>query len=123
MTTSPTSKANIMLLRTETTHRRFASIDRVGFFEIARTINIRTMRRESSSSSEVSPSNRTELSMCGSQSGMDYGIRILIGVKRIMSSRHAFLTFPLFQDLLFVEDQGIAIAIQHFFGPFPWLSH
>jgi hypothetical protein len=35
-----------MLLRTETTHRRFASIERVGFFEIARTINARTMRRK-----------------------------------------------------------------------------
>lgn len=36
-----------------------------------------------------------------------------------MGSRHTFFTFPLLQDLLFVEDQGIAVAIQHFFGPFP----
>ena len=54
MTTNPTNNTNTMLLRTETTHRRFASIERVGFFEIARTINARTMRRKSSSSSEVS---------------------------------------------------------------------
>jgi hypothetical protein len=60
-----------MVLRTETTHRRFASIERVGFFEIARTINVRTMRRESSNSSEESPSSRAELSMCGNQAGMD----------------------------------------------------
>ena len=31
------------------------------------------------------------------------------GVKRIMGSRHTFFTFPLLQDLLFVEDQGIAV--------------
>ena len=40
----------------------------------------------------------------------------LLGVERIMGSRHTFFTFPLFQDLLFVEDQGIAVAIQHGLG-------
>ena len=114
----------IALLRTETTHRRFASIERVGFLEIARTINARTMRRKSSNSSEVSPSSTTELSTCGNQADMDHRIRTLIGVERIMGPRHAFFTFPLFQDLLFVEDQGIAVAVQHGLGTlFGSLSH
>lgn len=39
-----------------------------------------------------------------------------MGIERIMSSRHTFFTFPLFQDFLFVEDQGVAVAIQHGLG-------
>jgi hypothetical protein len=112
-----------MVLGTETTHRRFASIERVGFFEIARTINARTMRRESSSSEE-SPSSTAELSICGNQAGTDYRIRPLISIERFMGSRHAFIPFPLFQNFLFVEDQGIAIAVQHGLGTlFGSLSH
>ena len=122
MTTNPTSNTNTMVFRTETTHRRFASIERVGFLAIARTINVRKMRRENSSRIEVIPSSTAELSMCGNQDGMDHGIRTLIDIERIMGSRHAFFTFPLFQNLLFVEAQGIAVAIQHVFGPFPRLS-
>ncbi len=92
------------------TAQRFASIERVGFFEIARTINARMVRRESSSSEE-SPSSTAELSRYGNQTGMDYHMRMLFGVKRIMGSRHTFFTIPLFQNLLFVEGQGIAVAI------------
>ena len=33
-----------------------------------------------------------------------------------MGSRHTFFAFPLLQDLLFVENQGIAVAIQHGLG-------
>ena len=40
----------------------------------------------------------------------------LIGVQRIMGSRHTFFAFPLSQDLLFVENQGIAVAVQHGLG-------
>ena len=121
--TNPTSNTNTMVLRTETAHRRFASIERVGFFGIARTINDRKIRRESSSRREVSPSSTTELSICGNQEGMDHSIRTLFSVERIMGSRHTFFALPLLQNLLFVEGQGIAVAIQRFFGPFPRFSH
>ena len=122
MTTNPTSNTNTTVLRTETTHRRFASIERVGFFEIARTINVRKMRRDSRSNSEVSPSSTTELSMCGNHVSMDHFTRTLItGIERIMGSRHAFFAFPLFQNLLFVKGQRIAVAIQHGLGTI-WAS-
>ena len=99
-------------------------MERVGLFEIARTINARMVRRESSSSSEESPSSTAELSMYGNQAGMDYHIKMLFGVKRIMGSRHTFFTIPPFQNLLFVEGQGIAVAIQHSLGTlFGSLSH
>ena len=107
-----------MVLRTETAHRRFASIERVGFFAIARTMTVRKIRRESSSRCEVSSSSTTEPSICGNQEGMDHRIRALISVERIMGSRHTFFAFPLFQSLLFVEGQGIAVAVQHGLGTF-----
>ena len=118
MTTNPTSNTNTMVLRIETTHRRFASIERVGFLAIARTINVRNIRRESSSRREMNPSSTTELSMCGNHAGLDYRIRTLFSVERIVGSRRAFFAFPLFQNLLFVEGQGIAIAVQHGLGTF-----
>ena len=35
-----------MVLRTKTAYRRFASIEQVGFFAIARTMNVSKIRRE-----------------------------------------------------------------------------
>jgi hypothetical protein len=58
-TTYPTDSTNTMLLRIETAHRRFASVNRVGFVAIARTINVHKIR------SEMSPLSTTELSICG----------------------------------------------------------
>jgi hypothetical protein len=49
---------------------------------------------------------------------MVYRIRTLIGVERIMGSQHTFFAFPLFQNLLFVEAQGIAVAVQHVLATF-----
>jgi hypothetical protein len=69
MTTNPNSNTNIMVLRTEAAHRRFASIERIGFFAIAQTINVRKIRRESSSRGKVSQSSTTELIICGNQEG------------------------------------------------------
>jgi hypothetical protein len=120
MTTSPTSNTNTMVLRTKAAHRCFASIERFRFFAIARTMNVHKIksRRESSNRSEVSTSSTTELSICGNQKGMDYSIRTLFRVERIMGSRYTFFASPLFQNLLFVEVQDIAVAVQHGFGTF-----
>jgi hypothetical protein len=120
MTTNPTSNTNTMVLGTEAAYRYFASIERIGFFAIARTMNVRKnkSRGESSNRSGVSTSSTTELSICDNQKGMDYSIRTLFRVERIMGSRYTFFASPLFQNLLFVEVQDIAVAVQHGFGTF-----
>jgi len=42
--------------------------------------------------------------------------RLLIRVERSVGSRCAFFALPLLQNLLLVERQGIAVAIQHGLG-------
>jgi len=53
MTTNPTSNTNTMVLGTEAAYRCFASIERVGFFAIARTMNVRKIRAGGRAATEV----------------------------------------------------------------------
>jgi hypothetical protein len=53
MTTNPTSNTNTMVLGTEAAYRYFASIERVGFFAIARTMNVRKIRAGGRAATEV----------------------------------------------------------------------
>jgi len=53
MTTNPTSNTNTMVLGTEAAYRCFASIERVGFFAIAWTMNVRKIRAGGRAATEV----------------------------------------------------------------------
>jgi hypothetical protein len=70
------SNANRIRFLVVTTHRRLASIDMAEFLAIERTISVRVIRRVKSNRSDLRLSRRIELSMFGTQAGMDYRVEI-----------------------------------------------
>src|SRR5688500_16570261 len=113
MTISPSRKTKTIELRTETTHRRLASMVRAAFLAIDRTMRARAMRTVKSNSSDFRLSSTMELSTCGSHVVMDgSGTIPLIEVQGIPRAGHTLLSFPSIEDFLLVEGQCIAKAIQ-----------